>query len=52
MNRMTKQEAMERVVEMYPEDPIAAEILAFVRSVKRGLAPWAGVDNMKEGAEE
>lgn len=49
MNRMTKQEAMERVAEMYPEDPIAAEILAFVRSVKRGLAPWAGVDNMKEG---
>lgn len=51
-SRATKREALENLEKEYPGDAIVAEIVAFARSLKRGLAPWGAEESKKEGVEE
>lgn len=39
--RLPLKEALARIETQWPSDVIASEIVAFIRSLKRGLAPWS-----------
>ncbi|MDR1514955.1 MAG: acyl-ACP--UDP-N-acetylglucosamine O-acyltransferase [Synergistaceae bacterium] len=49
---MKRAEAIELVEKNFPDDEFAGGIIAFVRSTRRGLTKWVGIDLARRGETE